>query len=150
MLAMPNIASVLKIEIARVSRKEVRSELLGLRKATGAHRAEIAALKRRVQALEQVLRHLSKARTRVTLAAAAEGPSQALRFSGKGLASQRRRLGVSAEDFGLLVGVSGQSIYNWETGKARPLAKHLPALASLRALGKKAAASQLESLREAH
>jgi len=149
-MAMPNIASVLKVEIARVARKEVRSELLGLRKSAGAHRAEIAALKRRVQALEQSLRRLSQARTRVTPAAPAEAPSQALRFSGKGLASQRRRLGMSAEDFGLLVGVSGQSIYNWETGKARPLAKHLPALASLRTMGKKLAAAHLESLREAH
>jgi DNA-binding transcriptional regulator YiaG len=150
MMTMPNIASVLKVEIARVARKEVRSELLGLRKAAGAHRAEIAALKRRVQALEQALRRLSKPLTRVTPAGTAEAPSQALRFSGKGLASQRRRLGMSAEDFGLLVGVSGQSIYNWETGKARPLAKHRPALASLRALGKKAVAAQLVSLREAH
>lgn len=146
---MPNIASVLKSEISRVARKEVRNELLALKKAAGAHRAEIAALKRRVHALDQALRRLSKASTRVAATAAAEEPAQVLRFSAKGLASQRKRLGLSAEHCGLLVGASGQSIYNWEAAKTRPLAKQLPALAMLRTLGKKAAAAQLASLREA-
>jgi DNA-binding XRE family transcriptional regulator len=147
---MPNIASVLKSEISRVARKEVRSELLGLKKASSAHRAEIAALKRRVQTLEQALRRLSKASTRVAPVAADKGPTQARRFSAKGLASQRQRLGLSAEDCGLLVGASGQSIYNWEAGKARPQAKYLPGLAALRTLGKKAAAARLASLGQAH
>ena len=46
---MPNIASVLKTEIARVARKEVRSEIGSLKKATATYRTEIAALKRRAQ-----------------------------------------------------------------------------------------------------
>ncbi len=73
--------------------------------------------------------------------------AQKLRFTAKGLASQRRRLGLSALDCGLLVGASGQSIYNWEEGKARPRAKHLSAIAALRTLGKKDAAARLSSLR---
>ena len=145
---MTNIASILKSEISRVARKEVRSEILGLKKAVGAYRAEIAALKRRAQALEQELRRLSKASARVAPVAADEGSLQAQRFSAKGLASQRRRLGLSADDCGLLVGASGQSIHNWEAGKARPRAKHLPAIAALRHLGKKDAAARLVSLRE--
>ena len=146
---MPNIASVLKSEISRVARKEVRTEVLALRKVAGAHRAEIAALKRRLQAMEQTLRRLDKASTRVTPVAAAKESSRALRFTAKGLVSLRRRLGLSAEACGRLVGASGQSIYNWESGKARPQAKHLQALAALRPLGKKAAAQVLASLREA-
>jgi DNA-binding transcriptional regulator YiaG len=149
MASMPNIASVFKGEISRVARKEVRSELLGLKKAAGAHRAEIAALKRRVQALEQALRRSSETSTRIAAVAAAEESSQALRFSAKGLASHRQRLGLSAEDCGLLVGASGQSIYNWEAGRARPRARHLPALAALRTLGKKEAAARLASLGDA-
>jgi DNA-binding transcriptional regulator YiaG len=149
MASMPNIASVFKGEISRVARKEVRTELLSLKTAMSAHRAEIAALKRRVQALEQALRRLSKASSRIAAVAAAEESSQALRFSAKGLASHRQRLGLSAEDCGLLLGASGQSIYNWEAAKARPRAKHLPALAALRTLGKRAAAARLASRREA-
>jgi DNA-binding XRE family transcriptional regulator len=70
-----------------------------------------------------------------------------LRFTAKGLASQRSRLGLSAHECGLLVGASGQSIYNWEDGKARPRAKHLQALAALRGMGKKEAAARLSELR---
>jgi DNA-binding transcriptional regulator YiaG len=144
---MPNIASLLKDEIARVARKEVRADTLGLKKAIGIYRTEIAALKRRAQALELELRRLNKARAKSAPAESLARPVQKPRFSAKGLASQRRRLGLSAQDCGLLVEVSGQSIYNWEEGKARPRTKHLPALAALRGMGKKEAASRLATLR---
>lgn len=143
---MPNIASVLKSEISRVARKEVRGEVLGLKKAVSAYRAEIAALKRRAQALEQEMRRLSKASAKVAPVATSEVSAQALRFSAKGLASQRRRLGLSARDCGILVGASGQTIYNWEDGKARPRARHLPAIAALRTLGKREATERLAAL----
>ena len=149
MTPMPNRASILKSEIARVARKEVRSETSSLKKAASTFRTEIAALKRRVQALEQEQRRLNKATAKVAPVVAREASDQKLRFSAKGLASQRQRLGLSAEDCGRLLAASGQSIYNWEQGKARPQAKHLPAIATLRAMGKKEAAARLASLREA-
>ena len=146
MAGMANIASLLKAEISRVARKEVRADTLGLKKTVGSYRTEIAALKRRAQALELELRRLSKARAKAVPVEVPAQPAQKLRFTAKGLASQRRRLGLSAQDCGLLVGASGQSIYNWEEGKARPRAKHLPAIAALRSMGKKEAAARLASL----
>ena len=147
---MPNLASLLKNEIARVARKQVRAETAHLKKAVNTYRSEIATLKRRSQTLEQELRRLGKIATQAApQAAAGEAAPRALRFSPKGLASQRRRLALSAEDCGLLVGSSGQSIYNWEQGKARPQARHLPAIVALRAMGKKEAAARLAALREA-
>jgi DNA-binding transcriptional regulator YiaG len=145
--AMANIASLLKSEISRVARKEVRGETAGLKKAVSSYRSEIAALKRRALALEAELRRLGKAATKDRPAAAEEAPARAPRFSPKGLAAQRKRLGLSVQECGLLVGASGQSIYNWEDGKARPRAKHLRALAALRGMGKKDAAARLAELR---
>ena len=75
----------------------------------------------------------------------ASEPGTALRFSAKSLASQRRRLGLSADAIGLLVGASGQSVYNWEAGAARPRVSHLAAIAALRTLGKKQAAAVVAS-----
>jgi DNA-binding XRE family transcriptional regulator len=147
MTGMANIASLLKSEISRMARKEVRAETLSLKKAVGVYRAEIAALKKRAQALEVQLRRLGKAHAKAAPVEAPTQPAQKLRFTAKGLASQRRRLGLSAHDCGLLVGTSGQSIYNWEDGKARPRVKHLPAIAALRSMGKKDAAAKLASLR---
>jgi len=147
MTGMTNLASLLKTEISRVARKEVRAETASLKKAVGVDRAEIAALKRCTRALELELRRLSKVRAKAVPIEAQAPFAQTLRFTAKGLASQRRRLGLSAMDMGLLVGASGQSIYNWEEGKARPRAKHLPAIAALRTMGKKEAATRLASLR---
>jgi DNA-binding transcriptional regulator YiaG len=146
--AMPNIAIVLKTEIARVARKEVRGELAALKKAVVSHRSEIAALKRRTQSLEQELRRLGRSTAKAPPAVAESAP-EGHRFSAKGLASQRRRLGLSAPDYGLLLGVSAQSIYNWEEGKVRPRGAHLPAIAFLRTVGKKQAMARLESLKNA-
>lgn len=144
---MANIASLLKSEISRVARKEVRGETAGLKKAVSSYRSEIAALKRRAQALEAELRRLGKATAKALPAAAEDPPARAQRFSPKGLASQRKRLGLSALECGLLVGASGQSIYNWEDGKARPRARFMPAIASLKGMGKRAAAAKLANLR---
>jgi DNA-binding transcriptional regulator YiaG len=147
MLHMANIASLLKTEIARVARKQVRAETSVLKKAVGTYRAEIAALKRRAQALESEIRRLSKAQARTEPVEAPTESDRKIRFTAKGLASQRKRLGLSAADCGLLLGTSGQSIYNWEEGKARPRARFLAAIAALRTLGKKEAASRLTELR---
>jgi DNA-binding transcriptional regulator YiaG len=147
---MTNVATVLKAEISRVARKEIRAETTSLKKAVSGYRSEIAELKRRSLALEQQVKRLSKNSTKaVPETAAEEGSSQGLRFSAKGLASQRKRLGLSAEQCGLLIGASGQSVYNWESGETRPRASHLPAIALLRGMGKKEAAARLSEMKEA-
>lgn len=144
---MTNIASALKTEIARVARKEIRAETEAMKKSISVYRTEIAALKKRTQSLEQELRRVGKTVQKAVPAAPAEDTSaRRLRFSAKGLASQRARLGLSAHDCGLLVGASGQSIYNWEAGTAHPRASHLPAIAALRGIGKKEATARLAAM----
>ena len=92
---MPNIASILISEISRVARKEVRAEVLTLKKAVGTHRKEIAALKHRAQALEQALRRMGRSQRAAPEPAAAEDADSGLRrFSAKGLLSLRSRLGL--------------------------------------------------------
>jgi DNA-binding transcriptional regulator YiaG len=144
-VAMPNIASILKAEITRVARKELRGELQRLKKATVSYRSDIADLKRRARALEQQVKRLGKTRGQAA-AETDEEPGAHLRFSAKGLASQRRRLGLSAEACGALIGATGQSVYKWESGKIRPRARHLPAIAALRKMGKREAAARLAAL----
>ena len=145
---MPNIATVLKSEIARVARKEVRAETQGLKNAIAPFRAQIAELKRKTRELELQIRRLGRVTARAASAAPAEdeGGERNLRFSAKGLATQRKRLGLSAQAFGALIGASGQSVYKWEEGKTRPRAKHLPRIAELRGIGKKEAAARLAAL----
>lgn len=145
--AMPNLASALKSEIARVARKELRDEIQHLRKASAQYRSDIAALKRRIATLERQVKSGSRASRRAADDDEAEGDgSPKLRFSASRLAGLRTKLGLSAEAMGKLIGVTGQSIYKWEAGKARPRAGQLPAIAAVRKLGKREAAARLEEL----
>lgn len=114
-----------------------------MRKVLSAHRSDIAELKRKNKELELALHRLQKTMGKPAKQAADEEPAGKLRFSAKGLATQRKRLGLSAADFGLLIGVSGQSIYKWEEGKVRPRVKQLQAIMALRGLGKREAAERL-------
>jgi DNA-binding transcriptional regulator YiaG len=146
---LANIASVLKDEIARIARKEVRSETEGLKKASAQYRSDIAALKRRVASLEQQVSRLQRTAAKPE---AEETPADAVRFrfSAKGLGKQRQRLGLSAADAGTLIGVSAQTIYNWESGATHPRATQKAAVVALRQLGKKDAAIRLERLHSAN
>jgi DNA-binding transcriptional regulator YiaG len=147
---MSNVASVLKEEIARVARKEIRRETATLKKASAAYRSEIAALKRRALEIERQLRRVGRgAEPSASVAANEASASQGTRFSARSMASQRRRLGLSAAECGLLIGASAQSIYNWEEGKARPRAQHLPAIFALRNLGRREANEVLEARKAA-
>jgi chromosome segregation ATPase len=106
---MPNIASILKTEISRVARKEVRTEIETLKKASTHHRASIAALRRQVEKLERELRRALKMSSSAAPAGdsddgADSGPSR--RFSATRLASHREKLGLSAAAYGKLVGVT--------------------------------------------
>ena len=146
---MPNIASMLKQEIARVARREVRRETAAFKKASATYRSEIAALKRRAADLERQLRAAAKGTPAATRAANDESIPEGIRFSAKGLAGHRKRLGLSANDLGLLLGVSTQTIYNWESGKARPHRKFMPTLVALRSVGKRETLAHLEEAKAA-
>src|SRR5262245_40044510 len=140
---MPNIAALLKDEIARIARKEVRAQTEDVRKASTQSRAHIAALRRRIDELERELKRVRKNNARSEEPASSdEDDGTPRRFSAARLAAQRQKLGLSAADFATLLGVSGQSVYKWEHGEARPRAKQLEAIAQLRGVGKREAQSR--------
>ena len=141
---MANLTSVLKAEITRLSRKEMKVAIDPVRKANAAHRKEIAELRRQLASLQRVLK-VTSTPSKVPREGA-ETSTGGSRFVPKGLKSLRARLGLSAADFGLLVGASGQSIYNWERGKAVPRASQQAALAAIRAIGKREAAKRLADM----
>lgn len=141
---MANLASVLKEEIRRLARREINSETQVLRRNSAQHRRDIASLKRQVSDLQRKVALLEK-RTWTKSAPAAKAESSGnKRFSAKGLASQRKRLNLSAADYAKLVGVSAPTLYSWEQGRSRPRAEQLDKLASVRGISKKEALAILE------
>ena len=139
---MPNIASILKDEIVRLARREMRKELEALRKASAQYRSDIAGLKRRVTDLERQVARAAKT-TPGTVTATTSDETSKIRFRAKGLATHRQRLGLSADEAGVILGVSAQTVYNWEAEKSRPRQSQLAAIAAFRKMGKRVAKGAL-------
>jgi DNA-binding transcriptional regulator YiaG len=148
---MANLAAALKSEVGRLARKEVRAETEALKKAVAAQRADLAGLRRKLAEFERTLKALTRAASAAKPpqepGASAEGGGQ-FRFRAAGMAANRKRLGLSAADFGLLVGATGQSVYAWEAGKSKPSGKNLAAIAALRGVGKREVAKKLAELKQ--
>ena len=141
---MLNLQSVLRQEIRRVSRKEVRSALDAPKKTVTQHRREIAELRRRTRELEQAVSYLQARETKRLKAEPSEaGPPEGTKFSVRSLKARRRRSGLSQKDYASLVGVSTLTISHWESGRTRPGRKHLARLVSLRGIGKREARKHL-------
>jgi len=145
---MANIASVLKEEITRLARKELRSETESLKKASALYRSEIAALKRRTLSLEQQLARLEKSASKNTVAQVNPEETTKARFTAKGFKTLRQRLGLTAEAIGTLLGVSAQTIYNWEAGNTSPREQQMVRIVMLRGMGKREVDAILNKLAE--
>jgi len=142
-----NIGAAIKSEISRLARKELKAETEVLKRSSAKYRSDIAELKRQIADLQRQVKVLSRANggeRRARAGGDEEAPAR-LRFSAKALAAQRQRLGLSAEKFGKLVGVSGQTVYLWEAEKTRPRNEQLQAIAAVRKMGKRAAVAALEA-----
>ncbi len=143
---MPDVATVLKEEITRLARKEVRQQVGALKKTITEQRRTIAELKRQVAALARNQAFLQQQEKRRLAEAPEASAAKGVRFSPRWVKGDRKRLGLSARDYGLLVGVSAQTIYGWESGKSRPRATALAGWAALRGIGKREALRRLELL----
>ncbi len=143
---LSNIASLLKEEIARLVRKQLRGETESLKKASSRYRSEIAALKRRIEALEKQVSRLERMVPKQAAPAAHAESETKLRFKPQGVRAQRTRLGLTAAQMGALVGASAQTIYNWEAGTSRPRAGQLAAIAAVRKMGKREVEARLHQM----
>ena len=134
---MPNIASVLKGEIARIARREVRLETERLKQASAGYRTQIRDLREQVATLKRQVAQLTTANGSPKPVAAMTDATS-VRFSPSKLRRHRERLELSAANFGRLFGVSAQTVYNWEGG-TRPGKNHLVMISQLRRLTKRQA-----------
>ena len=144
---MPNIAAVLREEIRRLAKREIKINTSSTKGAVAQFRRDIAKLKRELgeQRKEiaflktQEKKHLDQFQVKE------EDKLEDVRFSARSVKAQRSRLGLSAANYGKLVGVSEITIYSWEHGNSRPRKAQLAALISVRGIGKRDALAKLEA-----
>jgi len=146
---MPNLAATLKEEIRRLAKKEINAQTAATKQAVAQQRKEIAALKRQLKEQEKKIKFL-EAQEQKRLKEQPKADDEAMegvRFSARSVKAQRKRLGLSASDYGKLVGVSQLTIYNWEQEKSRPSEAKLAALVAVRGITKREALAKLEALK---
>jgi len=142
---MADVAGVLKAEIVRLSKKAVRQSVAQLQRASATHRYDIAALKKQIADLQKSIAALQRANGKQR-EVRTDDDTTPRRFSAKGLRALRSRLDLSQEDFARLVGVSAQSVFNWEHEVSRPRPAQVSSIAAIRSIGKREARKRLEAL----
>lgn len=143
---MPTLMSELKQEITRLARKEAKAETATLKKQSAQYRRDIAALKRQVDAQAKEIAFLQKQEKRRLAKEPSPEIAEDVRYSAAWVKGHREKLGLSAKDYGRLVGVSSLTIYNWEAGKSKPRKQQLAGWAAIRNLRKRDALARLEML----
>ncbi len=133
---MANLGKLLREEIARSVAKVLRVTGFGadLRKL----RAQLVVLEKRVSTLEK-----APARSGA-LRSGRKVDRRKLRFSPGTLKAVRAKLGVTQQEMAKLLDVSGNAVWQWEAGRARPRARHLAAMRKLRNIGKREARKMLK------
>jgi DNA-binding transcriptional regulator YiaG len=146
---MPNIAAVLRQEICRLAKREIKSQTSSTKQAVFQYRRDLARMKRQLREQAKELAFL-KAQEQKRLGrppVKEEESLESVRFSSRSVKAQRHRLRLSAADYGKLIGVSGLTIYHWEHGKVRPQKDRLAALVAVRGLGRREALAKLTLLK---
>lgn len=145
---MSKIAVVFKEEIIRLARKEAKSQARVAHNAVTKFRKEVAELKRQIRKAHVEIVQLKRLAVQPTELQPVDSAVEQIRFSAVSVKSQRARLGLSADAFGKLIGVSGQSIYKWEHGTSRPRKAQLAAFVAVRGIGKAEAMSRMEQIKK--
>jgi DNA-binding transcriptional regulator YiaG len=144
---MPNIAAVLKDEIRRLARREIKATTSSTKGAVAQYRRDIASLKRQMSSQAKEIAFLKAQEQKRLGQPPVKEVVEKVRFSARSVKAQRSRLKLSAADYGKLVGVSGLTIYSWESGKSRPRKQQLAGLVAVRGLGRREALKKLEMLK---
>ena len=135
---MPKIEQVLKSEIIRLAKKQIRT-------VCGPLAQDVRELTRRVSQLRKTVVALDKIRATLEAKTAAEGTKleapeekvKAARLSPLLIKKLRTRLGISQGQLARLVGVSGPAVAHWELGRSRPQGSNKAALVALRGVGRR-------------
>lgn len=148
---MTTFAVSLKKEIARMARKELKSDIESLRKTAAGHRSEIAALKRELKALRDETKRQARQLKSVSGAVVSSSDEVAprrgrqARYSAEGFAAMRKKLGITQAQMGQVLGVSTLSVYKWESGQVVPRQTQQEKILALRKVGKRAVAKLLDA-----
>ena len=147
---MPNFAKLFQDEVKRLARKEIRAAVANVQKGHADLRRTAADLRQRVTVLERENRRLTKAAAKAEPAqpdAPAEEQAERARISARTIRTLRAKLALSQGEFARLLGVSPQSVHQWEgrEGRLNLRLATRKAVIEARSLGRKEARRRLDA-----
>ena len=142
---MGKVEGIIKDEIVRLAKREVRKISVPLAKDVWLLKSTLWKLRKTVSALERsTSRQASELRKEKTLVEATPEEVKTSRFSPRLIQSLRRHLGITQRDLAILAGVTVGAIHQWESGIFVPRAQKKGVLVALRKLGRRKVKELLE------
>ena len=134
---MGKIEAMIKSEIQRLARREIRSTFRPLKREVRAMRLKLSSLMKGFSNLNRITKEqVQKASEQFKLEASPDQIKIA-RFSPARIRALRLKKGLSQKELGMLIGVSLGTVVLWEKGKITPKAERKGALIALRKLKKR-------------
>jgi DNA-binding transcriptional regulator YiaG len=134
---MAKIESIIKSEIQRLAKHEVRSVFLPLRRDVWEMKLKLSNLIKSFTVLDRFAREISKAKSAEPKLEASPEEVKASRITPERIRSLRKKLGISQREVGVLVGATIGAVASWEKGKFKPKGEKKAALVALRKLRKR-------------
>lgn len=142
---MGKVEGIIKSEIIRLAKREVRKISVPLSREVWGMKSTVSQLRKTVSALEKfvTLQQKELEKKEPPLKAPPEEVKMS-RFSPRLIKSLRKRLGLSQREMASLGGVTVGAVYQWESGKFEPRGEKKAMLVALRKLGRREARRLLE------
>ena len=141
---MAKLESIIKSEITRLAKHEVRLVFRPLRKEVWGLKLKLSNLIKSFTVLDRFAREISKAKSTEPKLEASPEVVKASRLTPERIAGLRKKLGLSQRELGVLVGATTGAVLSWEKGKFRPQGEKKAALVALRKVRKRDVRKMLE------
>jgi len=132
---MGKVEGIIKSEIERLAKREVRKISVPLGKDVRLLKITVSQLRKTVSALERFATHQQKelSKAKVPLEVAPEEIKIA-RFSPRLIRSLRKRLSITQKELAILAGITVGAVHQWESGKFKPSSNKKALIVALRKL----------------
>ena len=124
---------VFKQEVIRLAKHEIKKAITPLLATIRRQRQDIAKLKQENASIKQQIARPAEP----VVPGVSDKELKKARFSGKLIRKFRTKLGLSREQFGKLIGVTGYAVIPWESNESRPRTATMKTLVALRKMGKR-------------
>ena len=135
---MGKMENIVKSEILRLAKREVRAAFFPLRREVHAMKLKLSGLAKGFVVLDRLAKEQIRQDESKKMQMSAEPEEvKASRLTPERIRNLRKRLGISQRELALLAGVSTGAVAMWEKGKFRPNLNKKAALVSMRKLRKR-------------